>query len=98
MSELHIFARISAVTAIPRKQVESVAELLDEGGTVPFIARYRKERTGGLDEVAIQSLRDALEAGRELDKRREAILGSLTERGLLTDALGQAVRQSATLA
>jgi len=97
MSELDLCARISAITAIATKQVESVAELLDEGGTVPFIARYRKERTGGLDEVAIQRVRDELERGRELDKRREAILGSLSERGLLTDALGQAVRQSATL-
>jgi protein Tex len=98
MLERDIFDRISAATAIPKKQAQSVVELLDEGGTVPFIARYRKERTGGLDEVAIQMVRDALESGRELDKRREAILGSLTERGLLTDALGQAVRQSATLA
>ena len=93
-----IYQRISAACAIPKGQVESVVALLDEGGTVPFIARYRKERTGGLDEVAIQNVRDALESGRELDKRREAILGSLTERGLLTDALGQAVRKSATLA
>jgi uncharacterized protein len=97
MPERDIIARISAVTAIPARHVESVAELLDEGGTVPFIARYRKERTGGLDEVAIQQVRDALENCRELDKRREAILASLTERGLLTDALGLAVRQAATL-
>ncbi|PKN39917.1 MAG: RNA-binding transcriptional accessory protein, partial [Deltaproteobacteria bacterium HGW-Deltaproteobacteria-20] len=98
MSETDIYQRVSAASAISRGQVESVAALLDEGGTVPFIARYRKERTGGLDEVAIQKVRDALEAGRELDKRREAILGSLTERGLLTDTLGQAVRQAPTLA
>jgi uncharacterized protein len=98
MLERDIFDRISAATAIPKKQAQSVVELLDEGGTVPFIARYRKERTGGLDEVAIQMVRDALESGRELDKRREAILGSLTERGLLTEVLGQAVRQSSTLA
>ena len=98
MSELHIIARISAITAIPKKQVESVAELLDEGGTVPFIARYRKERTGGLDEVAIQNVRDALDAARELDKRREAILGSLRERDLLSVQLEQAVLRSATMA
>jgi uncharacterized protein len=98
MSEHDIIARISAITTIPTRHVESVAALLDEGGTVPFIARYRKEHTGGLDEVAIQRVRDELESCRELDKRREAILGSLTERGLMTDALGQAVRQSSTLA
>lgn len=93
-----LYQRISASCAIPRTQVESVAALLDEGGTVPFIARYRKERTGGLDEVAIQLVRDALEAGRELEKRREAILGSLTERGLLTGELDRSVRQAGTLA
>jgi uncharacterized protein len=98
MPEIDIYQRVSAACAISRGQVESVAALIDEGGTVPFIARYRKERTGGLDEVAIQMVRDALEAGRELDKRREAILGSLTERGLLTDALGRAVRQAPSLA
>lgn len=98
MHETDISRRVSQITAISEAQVRSLTELLDEGGTVPFIARYRKERTGGLDEVAIQSVRDALNAARELDKRREAILGSLTERGLLTDALGQAVKQSATLA
>lgn len=93
-----LYQRISASCAIPRTQVESVAALLDEGGTVPFIARYRKERTGGLDEVAIQLVRDALEAGRELEKRREAILGSLSERGLLTGELDRSVRQAGTLA
>ena len=98
MPETDLYKRVGAACAIALNQVQSVAQLLDEGGTVPFIARYRKERTGGLDEVAIQMVRDALESGRELDKRREAILGSLTERGLLTDALGQAVRQAATLA
>lgn len=87
MPETDIYQRVSTACAISGGQVESVAALIDEGGTVPFIARYRKERTGGLDEVAIQKVCDALESGREFDKRREAILGSLTEHGLLTDAL-----------
>ena len=98
MPESNIFKRVSKAAAIPEAQVRSVAELLDEGGTVPFIARYRKERTGGLDEVAIQKVRDVLDAARELDKRREAILGSLRERDLLNAALEQAVLRSATLA
>jgi uncharacterized protein len=68
-------------------QVAAVALLLDEGGTVPFIARYRKEATGTLDEVAIGAIRDGLERLRELDKRREAIRASLEERGLLTEEL-----------
>lgn len=97
MPNTEIYSRISAACLIARNQVVSVTELLDEGGTVPFIARYRKERTGGLDEVAIQAVRDRLELERELDKRREAILGSLGERGLLTPELEQAMRQAATM-
>jgi len=69
------------------KQVETTAGLLADGGTVPFIARYRKEATGSLDEVAITAIRDRLNQLMELDKRREAILKSLEERGQLTDEL-----------
>jgi uncharacterized protein len=78
---------IAAELALTPARVAAVARLLDEGGTVPFIARYRKEATGSLDEVAVAAVRDRLQALAELDKRREAILASLAERGLLTDAL-----------
>jgi len=98
MPETDLYRRVGAACAIALNQVKSVAELLDEGGTVPFIARYRKERTGGLDEVAIQHIRDALDAARELDKRREAILGSLRERDLLSAELERSVLGSSTLA
>ncbi len=57
--------------------VEAVALLLSEGATVPFIARYRKEATGSLDEVAVAAIRDRLQELQELDKRRGAILKSL---------------------
>ena len=69
------------------QQTEAVIRLLDEDATVPFIARYRKEATGSLDEVAVTAIRDRLAALKELDKRREAILASLEERGLLTPEL-----------
>ena len=72
---------------IALRQVSSVSVLLSGGATVPFIARYRKEATGSLDEVAIQTIRDRLEKLAELDKRREAICNSLMERDLLTDEL-----------
>lgn len=98
MFQPDIFQSVAQAVAIPADRIRSVAELLDEGGTVPFIARYRKERTGGLDEVAIQAIRDRLDHERELNKRREAILGSLRERDLLTTPLEQAVHQAATLA
>ncbi|MHB8835641.1 MAG: Tex family protein [Candidatus Methylomirabilia bacterium] len=68
-------------------QVAAAAALLDEGATVPFIARYRKEATGTLDEVAVEAIREGLERLRELDKRRAAIRASLEERGLLGEEL-----------
>jgi protein Tex len=74
-----------------------VAALLEEGSTVPFIARYRKEATGSLDEVAITAIRDRLGQLKDLDARREAILKSLEERGLLTDELKQKIMQAETL-
>jgi uncharacterized protein len=72
-------------------QVKATATLIAEGATVPFIARYRKETTGGLDEVAISGIRDRLEQLAELDRRRQAILESLIERELLTDKLETAI-------
>ncbi|MFP5258616.1 MAG: Tex-like N-terminal domain-containing protein, partial [Acidobacteriota bacterium] len=79
-------------------QVAAVARLLAEGATVPFIARYRKEASGSLDEVAVTAIRDRLAQLGELDKRREAILGSLAERELLTDALEKSILAAADMA
>jgi len=78
-------------------QVAAVADLLAEGATVPFIARYRKERTGSLDEVQIAAVRDRLAELAALAQRRESILGSLAERELLTDDLRAAVLAAPTL-
>lgn len=77
--------------------VEAVAQLLDEGATVPFIARYRKEKTGNLDEVAITAIRDGLAKAAELASRKDAILKSLAERNLLTDELKAAVEGASTM-
>jgi len=71
-------------------------KLMDEGATIPFIARYRKELTGNMDEVDLIALRDEDHARRELDARREVILKSLSERDLLTADLEKAVRSAAT--
>jgi len=81
-----------------KTQVKAVAELLQEGATVPFIARYRKEATGSLDEVAITTIRDRLHRLAELDTRRSAILKSLEEHGHLTDVLAEKVRAAQTMA
>ena len=79
-------------------QVAATVSLLDDGATVPFIARYRKENTASLDEVAITSIRDQLSQIRELRARRTAILESLEKRGLLIDELRQAVLAAQTMA
>jgi len=79
------------------RQVRATANLLDDGATVPFISRYRKERTGSLDEVAIAAIRDRLQQLRQLDERRQSILASLGERELLTDELELSVRDASTL-
>jgi len=79
------------------KQVAATVKLLDEGATVPFLARYRKEVTGGLDEVVITSIRDRVAQLRELDKRRSAILASLEEQGKLTDELKSQIHSAASM-
>lgn len=72
---------------VREQQVEATINLLDEGATIPFISRYRKEVTGTLDEVQVGVIRDRITQLRDLDKRREAILKSLEEMGKLTDEL-----------
>jgi len=89
---------IAAELSVQPRQVAATAALLGEGATIPFIARYRKEATGNLDEVAITRVRDRLAQLGELDERRAAILASLEERQLLTDPLKAAVEAAATMA
>ena len=79
-------------------QVQATVGLLDDGATVPFIARYRKEATASLDEVAITDIRDRLSRLRELRDRQATILDSLEERGLLTEELRKAVLSAETMA
>ncbi|PST85194.1 RNA-binding transcriptional accessory protein [Pedobacter yulinensis] len=83
---------------VGEKQVQATIGLLDEGATVPFISRYRKEMTGSLDEVQVAAIRDRIQQLRELDKRREAILRSLAEMGKLNAALEKEVREAVTMA
>lgn len=90
-------ARIAAELGLRPNQVEAVARLLEDGGTVPFIARYRKEATGSLDEVEIAAIRDRLDQLAELEKRRNAIFKSLKERDLLSSALESKLFAAETL-
>ncbi len=88
---------IAAELSIPSQQVAATAALLDEGGTIPFIARYRKEQTGSLDEVAVTAIRDRLLQLHDLEKRRETVLKSLEDQGVLTDELRARVQAAGTL-
>jgi protein Tex len=96
MTELHT-TRVAGELGVQPWQINAIDKLFTEGATVPFIARYRKEATGSLDEVVITKVRDRLAQLVELDKRREAILKSLEERSLLTDELKQAIQAAETL-
>jgi uncharacterized protein len=86
--------RIAQDLQIRRVQVESVVQLLDEGNTVPFITRYRKERTGGLNEVVIREIQVRVGRLRELAERKETILKSIEGQGKLTDELAAAIRSA----
>lgn len=97
MSEGHIL-KIANELDLKSFQVEATSRLLDDGATIPFIARYRKEATGLLDEVQITKIRDRFSQLRELDKRRESILKSLEERELLSDELKGKILAAETMA
>jgi len=96
-TDAHI-TKIAAELNLPAERVQATAVLLQDGATVPFIARYRKEATGSLDEVAITTIRDRLEQLAALDLRRAAILESLAERELLTAELETQINAAETMA
>ena len=82
----------------PLRHVENVIALLDEGNTIPFIARYRKELHGGMDDTALRKLEDRLRYLRNLAKRREEVLAAIDGQGKLTEELTAAIENAATLA
>jgi protein Tex len=92
------YLKIATELSISIKQVQATVQLLDEGATVPFISRYRKEVTGSLDEVAVAAIRDRMEQLRELDKRREAILKSIREQEKLSPELEAQIQAAETMA
>lgn len=97
MTDTQIYFKVADNLNIDTKQVVSTARLLDEGGTIPFIARYRKEVTGSLDEVAIGQIRDEVERLRDLEKRRESILKSIEGQGKLTEELKERILDAETM-
>lgn len=91
-------SKLSAELSLEPHRVEAAAKLLSDGATVPFIARYRKEATGTLDEIQIAAIRDGLERYKALDERRESIKSSLKERNLLSGDIEKALDAADTLA
>lgn len=89
--------QLAIQSGVAVKSIERVIELFENGSTIPFIARYRKELTGGLDEVQIESIQDNWNQWKKLDERRNAMIASMEERGILTEALKMALLQAPTL-
>jgi protein Tex len=83
----HILIHIAEQLNVPLKSLVATITLLDEGGTAPFIARYRKEATGNLDELGIGAIAERLQYFRELEKRRETVPATIEEQGKLTPEL-----------
>ncbi|TGQ84740.1 RNA-binding transcriptional accessory protein, partial [Mesorhizobium sp. M8A.F.Ca.ET.208.01.1.1] len=93
-----IAAIIAAEIGSRPEQAAAAIGLLDEGATVPFVARYRKEVTGGLDDTQLRDLSERLAYLRELDARRETIVGSIREQGKLTEELEAKIAAASTKA
>ena len=91
-----IIARVAAELSLTRAQVQQTLALFDEGNTLPFIARYRKEATGGLDEVQLRDVRDRADYLIEMEERRSAILTSIEDQGKLDDALRALIQAAET--
>lgn len=85
---------ISGLLGIPERQISSTLRLLEEGATIPFISRYRKEATGGLDEVQIEQIKEQHDKLRDIAKRKETILSTIAEQGKLTDELEKRINDT----
>lgn len=97
MTDTALFFKIAAELKVDAKQVKATVELLDEGATVPFISRYRKEVTGSLDEVQVITIKNEIERLRQLEQRRESILKSIEGQGKLTPELSDKIIAAETL-
>src|SRR5437867_13080103 len=96
MFSSEVLLKVSKEVGAPAQRVEATLKLLEEGGTVPFIARYRKEATGNLDEVKIRDIDEKRQYYKELNERRNSILASIEKQGLLTDELRQQIQAAST--
>ncbi len=94
---MDILERLCGELNIPRARLEAAVRLLDDGNTVPFIARYRKEVTGGLDDAVLRTLADRLAALRSLEKRKEEVKALIDGQGKLTPEIAEAIDRAATV-
>jgi len=94
---MNIIAILSGEMKLPEKQIQSAVELLDAGNTVPFIARYRKEATGAMDDQQLRALSDRLNSLRSLEKRAAEITKALEEQGVLTAEIAEKIAAASTL-
>ena len=94
--QTRIAQRIATELSVRPQQVLAAVQLLDEGATVPFIARYRKEVTDNLDDTQLRNLEERLGYLRELEERREAIIASIEEQGKMTPELKAEILQAET--
>ncbi|MCK5133931.1 MAG: RNA-binding transcriptional accessory protein [Candidatus Sabulitectum sp.] len=94
---MNIQGRIASELSLDSRKVAEVLSLIEQGSTIPFIARYRKEASGGMDEVVLAALRDTWQKLEAMDKRKAAVLSSLEERELLTDRLEDRIGKAVTL-
>ena len=90
--------QLAAELNLSAKNVQGAIDLIDQGNTIPFIARYRKEVTGSMDDQVLRDLGDRLEYLRGLDKRKEEVTSSITEQGAMTPELTAALSKAKTLA
>ena len=97
MIEADAVATLANETGFSNKQITTVANFLDEGATIPFLARYRQEATGGLDEEQLRSIRDELERHRALEDRRKTILKAIDEQGKLSEELEDKIKACSDL-
>ena len=94
---MNISRVIAQELSIRKEQADAAIRLIDEGNTIPFIARYRKEATGSLNDEQLRTLGERLTYLRNLQERKEAVLSSIEEQGKLTDALRAAIEAAETM-
>ena len=94
---MELLQRLSQELKVPKWQIESAVRLLDEGNTIPFIARYRKEATGGLSDVVLRDLDERLTYLRNLEERKEEVIRLIDEQGKLTEELESQIREAEVL-